>query len=66
MMPAFSSPDSSRGLPSCGLRMAILVLTRLILEREHSPDTIILSCSPTHTKSHTKSRFIMNALSAPL
>lgn len=60
--PAFSSSISSRGLRSCGLHMAILELTSLILERGCGHATIVLSCSPTHRTSHTEGRFTMNAL----
>lgn len=47
---------------SCGLHMAILELTSLILERGCGHATIVLSCSPTHRTSHTEGRFTMNAL----
>lgn len=63
---AFSTPNSSRGLPSCGVYMVMLALTSLTLERGRSPDAVNLPCSPMHSTSHTKGTFIMNALGAPL
>lgn len=61
-MPAFSLSISSRDLWSCGLHMAILELTSLILERGCCHATIVLSCSPMPRTSHTEGRFTMNAL----